>query len=106
MCQFYLTSHLVSATNGMVALDAVSRAEHCLILLDIFMPIMNCFEFLTAYNRQLRPHSPVIVLSGETKLEKQHLPPFVVDVVSKPFSMPHLLNLVERYVQRDMDART
>lgn len=96
---------VVSATNGMLALDAVSRAEHCLILLDIAMPIMNGFEFLTAYNRQLRPHSPVIILSGEQNIQTELFPPFVVDLVSKPFEVHHLLNLVGKYAPRDMDAR-
>ena len=83
---------VVSATNGIVALDAGAQAEHCLILLDIRMQVMNGYEFFTAYNRQLRPHCPVIVLSGETNMQRQLLPSFVVDVLSKPFEMPYLLN--------------
>jgi CheY-like chemotaxis protein len=93
---------VASATNGMVALDAMSRAQHCLILLDLAMPVMNGFEFLSAYHRQLRPHSPVIILSGERNIQKDFLPPFVVDFLAKPFEVPHLLNLVERFAQRDM----
>ncbi len=93
---------VVSATNGMVALNAVSRAEHCLILLDIAMPIMNGIEFLEAYNRQLRPHSPVIVLSGEQNTDTLLLPSFVVDILAKPYKISNLLNLVERYAQRDI----
>ena len=92
----------VGANNGLVALDAVSRAEHCLILLDTAMPIMNGFEFLSAYNRQLRPHSPVIILGDETNIQTQLLPPFVVDILSKPYKLPRLLNLVGRYAQHDM----
>jgi len=91
---------VVSATNGMVALDAVSRAEYCLILLDIAMPIMDGYGFLKAYNQQLRPHSPVIVLSGEINIQSQLLPPFVVNVLPKPYKVPSLINLVEKYAQR------
>lgn len=90
---------VVSATNGLVALDAVSHAEHCLILLDIAMPVMNGFEFIDAYNRQLRPHSPVIILSAEQNIQEQRLPSFVVDILSKPYKLPRLLNLVQKYAR-------
>src|SRR5207248_7469114 len=45
---------VVTAVNGLLALDAVSHADYCLILLDIAMPVMDGFEFLVAYGRQLR----------------------------------------------------
>lgn len=92
----------IGVENGKMALDAVSRAEYCLILLDLTMPVMSGFEFLTAYGRQLRPHSPVIVISGERNIQPQLFPPFVVDVLTKPFKVSHLLNLVGEYAQRDM----
>jgi PleD family two-component response regulator len=55
---------VVTADNGQQALDVVSTADYCLILLDIEMPVMNGFEFLLAYERQPRPHTPVIILSA------------------------------------------
>jgi DNA-binding response OmpR family regulator len=82
------------------ALNAVSEAEHCLILLDIDMPIMNGFEFLTAYERQLRPHTPVIILSGEQNILTRVLPAFVIGVIPKPFEIRQLLDAVEKYAQR------
>jgi DNA-binding response OmpR family regulator len=90
---------VVNAENGLVALETVSRADHRLILLDIVMPIMNGYEFLSAYNRQLRPHSPVIIFSGEPDIETRVLPSFVVEVIPKPFEISHLLGLVEKFVQ-------
>jgi DNA-binding response OmpR family regulator len=88
---------VITAYNGLIALDAVSRAEHCLILLDIAMPVMDGFEFLRAYERQLRPHSPVIILSGELDIPTHKLPAFVVDVLPKPFAISDLLRLVEQF---------
>lgn len=93
---------VVTAQNGLVALDAASRADYCLILLDIAMPIMNGYEFLTAYDRQLRPHSPVIIISGEKDIRSRNLPSFVVDVLQKPFEFRNLLRLVSRYAQREI----
>jgi DNA-binding NtrC family response regulator len=88
---------VITAFNGQVALDMVSGADHCLILLDIDMPIMTGLEFLTAYDRQLRPHTPVIIISGNSDLETQVLPSFVVDILRKPYVLNQLVSLVEKY---------
>ena len=90
---------VVTAANGLEALEAVSRADHCLILLDIAMPIMNGYEFLNAYDRQLRSHTPVIVLSGEQDQGDHILPAFVVEVQPKPFDFKRLLSAVGKYAQ-------
>lgn len=88
---------VVVAENGFVALQLVSRADYCLILLDISMPVMNGYEFLAAYDRQLRPHSPVIIVSAEAELESDRLPSFVVGSVSKPYQLASLLNAVVKF---------
>jgi DNA-binding response OmpR family regulator len=90
---------VVTADNGQVALDRVSRANFCLILLDLAMPIMNGYEFLSAYELQLRPHTPVIILSAEDDIQSRVLPSFVVDVLPKPFEIRHLLSRVEKFAQ-------
>lgn len=91
--------HVVTADNGRMALNAVDRAEHCLIVLDIAMPVMDGFEFLKIYKRQLRPHTSVIVLSGKADIQKIDFPAFVVDVVPKPVEIHHMISLAKRYTQ-------
>jgi CheY-like chemotaxis protein len=86
-----------TAENGMFALDALYYAEHSLILLDMRMPVMNGFEFLKIYDQQLRPHTPVVILSGEPDLLKQVFPSFVIDVIPKPYSVSKLLTVVKNY---------
>ena len=88
---------VVTADNGMFAIDALYNAEYCLILLDMRMPVMNGFEFLKAYNNQLRPHSPVVIISGEHDISKHLFPPFVIDVLPKPYSVSKLLSTVKNY---------
>ena len=90
---------IATANNGRLALDTVYKADYCLILLDIEMPIMNGFEFLRAYERQLRPHIPVIILSGAGNLAARDLPAFVIEVLSKPFEVGRLLQIAKKYVQ-------
>lgn len=88
---------VATADNGLLALDAVSSADYCLILLDMAMPVMDGFGFLAAYGRQLRPHTPVIIISGHIDVATGGLPPFVIDVLPKPFEVDHLLELVKKY---------
>ena len=88
---------VVTASNGLVALETISHVDYCLILLDLAMPIMNGYEFLSAYDRQLRPHAPVIILSGETDIRSRVLPSFVVEVLAKPDNLNHLLGLIGKY---------
>ena len=93
-----LEGYLVAtASNGQEALEAVSRTNHSLIVLDLAMPIMNGFEFLSAYDRQLRPHTPVMIVSGETDIQTHTLPSFVVEVLTKPVDLNHLLGLIGKY---------
>ncbi|MEP6989157.1 MAG: response regulator [Chloroflexota bacterium] len=90
---------VVTAYNGLVALDTVSQTDYCLILMDIAMPVMNGYEFLKAYEQQLRPHIPVIIVSAETDILTRTLPSFVVEVLSKPFTNNQLLGLVGKYAK-------
>lgn len=90
---------MVTAYNGKVALDTVSRADYCLILLDIDMPVMNGYEFLSAYHRQLRPHTPAIIISSHPNIETKHLPNFVVAKLPKPFHLKELVRMVAKYAQ-------
>lgn len=96
---------VATARNGRQALDAVYRADHCVILLDLDMPIMNGFEFLKTYEKQPRPHSPVILISGDILSDDEHifgrvLPSFVVDMLPKPFEFKRLLQTLEKYARR------
>jgi DNA-binding response OmpR family regulator len=90
---------VITARNGQLALDTVSEADFCLILLDIDMPIMNGYQFLNAYAQQLRPHSPVIVTSANPDVLSHVLPAFVVDILTKPFYFDQLLEVVRKYAE-------
>lgn len=90
---------VITANNGLVALNTVSRSDCGLILLDLALPVMNGYEFLNAYKQQLRPHCPVIILTANTEIDFHTLPTFVVGVLPKPFFLRQLLDLVSQYAQ-------
>jgi CheY-like chemotaxis protein len=61
------------AENGLVALDRAAAARPDLILLDLMMPHMNGFEFLTALRavpggREI----PIVVLTAKELSDDEH----------------------------------
>jgi CheY-like chemotaxis protein len=90
---------VVTADNGLVALNMIGQSDHSLIFLDIQMPIMDGFEFLKIYGEQLRQHRPVIVLSADASLRSEVFPAFVVGLLPKPYDIRNLLILTAKYSQ-------
>src|SRR4029078_5838722 len=67
----YKNCKLVSAMNGLDALDKLGQAEGIArILLDINMPVMNVLEFLSRVQKEpAYQNIPVIIISTEGKEE-------------------------------------
>lgn len=65
-----LNYDILTASNGMEALDQVRRGQPDLILLDIMMPVMDGFAVLGELKADsLLRHIPVIVISAANDLE-------------------------------------
>ena len=61
---------VVMAANGQKALDALKNESFDLVLLDIFMPVMDGFEFLVQMKRDPTWQAiPVIVISALDELD-------------------------------------
>ena len=72
-----------------------------LILLDIEMPLMNGFEALERLKANPQYAGiPVIFLTGtkDASIEEKSKKLGVVDIITKPFSPPALLKLVNSYI--------
>lgn len=84
-----------SAANGR---EALTQLEHeraserpCVILLDLMMPVMNGWQFMTAHNDDDELASiPVVVVSATP-----HRPPLASAYVTKPLDVDSLLNVLE-----------
>lgn len=79
------------AMNGRDALEVLSRVEGpCLILLDLFMPVMDGFQFLRALERYQAPDDyPVVVMTASNAVTPIH--PSVVARLDRPCALQDLL---------------
>jgi CheY-like chemotaxis protein len=91
-----------TARNGEEALALLGAGRlPALVLLDLMMPVMNGWEFLSAVaNDPLLQGIPVVVLTAAEHAEV----PGAREVLSKPMDLKELLRVVERYVCGDKDA--
>jgi DNA-binding NtrC family response regulator len=91
---------VATSENGQLALEAIAADRYAVILLDLWMPIVNGFEFLTAYADQQIVHSPVIIVSADNSIAAETLPAFVVNTIPKPYDLMELLALINVYAQK------
>lgn len=93
---------VVTARNGREALDMLNSGElPALILLDFMMPVMNGTQFLALRQRDPRLRKiPVVILSAWTR-EWPGQAMGVEHVLSKPIDPERLLELMNRYCERN-----
>jgi two-component system chemotaxis response regulator CheY len=85
---------VATATNGKEALDLVRESAPDLIILDLWMPVMNGWEFLGRL-RETEGHVrdvPVIAVSADMHVKRQDLP--VESFLPKPLDIDTLLTTV------------
>jgi CheY-like chemotaxis protein len=103
-----ITKDIITANNGKEGLDKIQQScdlspdkdDHCLILLDINMPIMNGFEFiehLKKIGKAFLVEDRIIVLTSSTnKHDKTKMQNYGVSrYLEKPISQEKLLPLLE-----------
>ena len=94
--------NVLPVTSGEEALSLLTKSMPSLILLDIDMPSMNGFETIKRIKSDERiKHIPVIFLTalnnGDSELEGLRLG--AVDYITKPFSIPLLIQRVDLHIE-------
>lgn len=85
---------VIYAEDGKEALDLINRRRKTLsmILLDLIMPNMDGYEFLsTVHNDPELSRIPVIVLTSERTAEVKSLQLGASDFITKPYDMPEVI---------------
>ncbi|MBT3322422.1 MAG: response regulator transcription factor [Anaerolineae bacterium] len=92
--------HALTADNGQSALFVARQENPDLILLDIMMPEMDGYQFITAYRKE--SDAPIILLTA--KLEEGDkvlgLELGADDYITKPFGMRELLARIRAILRR------
>jgi DNA-binding response OmpR family regulator len=91
---------VVTSSNGRDALDVAYRARPDLILLDIMMPKMDGYEFLTRYRSQYA--TPVIIITAKEEEADavRGLDLGADDYIIKPFRMRELASRIRAVLRR------
>lgn len=85
------------APDGLAALDRLRENDYTTIVLDLMMPGMNGFDFLTAYRNVTRQRPVILVVTAfddrglakyEHSLQQAHA------ILRKPLDVHHLAQLV------------
>jgi CheY-like chemotaxis protein len=86
------------AANGAEALHHLLRRRPALIFLDMQMPIMNGWTFLSKYLQLPGPHVPIIATSAQHR-NTQDIPG-VTTFLYKPYDILRLTNLIHTLVDK------
>ncbi len=90
---------VIAAQDGIQALEMIQQTRPSLILLDVLMPQMDGWDFLSALTYTPAPRVPVIVLSAMRNVSESLQRPGIDGFLSKPFELDELLALVAQYVR-------
>jgi CheY-like chemotaxis protein len=88
------------AEHGGAALAALAAARPLpqVILLDLYMPVMNGWQFVPAVQRYKTFASiPIVLMSAGSNLTQVTQTPPVADTLAKPIDLNHLHEIVVRY---------
>ncbi len=92
---------VITASNGLEALEKMSQFDISLVLLDIVMPGLDGFEVLD-HMRQYEENIPVIMLTGiqEIPAKIDTLALGADDYITKPFLVEELLARIQVKLKR------
>lgn len=100
--------NVLSASDGISALDLLKKQTPDIIISDIIMPGMNGFELIEQIKKQdLSAHIPIILLSSDTSVDsKIESASIGADLyMTKPFHEKHLLANIKQLLSSRKDLK-
>ena len=87
------------AENGQEGLNLLQKgATPRLILLDLMMPVMNGWEFITQYRSDSKaPLIPIVMMSADQSAEKRLASIPDIEFLKKPIDLDGLATVLEKY---------
>lgn len=88
---------VVTAFDGLGAIDSAQMDKPDLILLDLMMPVMDGYE--TAKKLKENPDTtdiPIIIFTAAEKSKLREMPDFNLNYISKPFDFDHMVDMINK----------
>jgi signal transduction histidine kinase len=103
-CERVLTSKgfdVLSAENGQIALDIMSKEDVSILLLDLKMPVMGGEEVLEITGTRY-PEIPVIIITGHGTVDTavECMKKGAYDFITKPFQIEQFLATINRAAEK------
>lgn len=87
---------VATVRHGAAALELIGQIQPELILLDLTMPIMDGWSFLTQYRRSAKGGGRIVLLTGHPNVQEISQTLGADAYVGKPFELRQLLTTVEQ----------
>jgi CheY-like chemotaxis protein len=91
---------VVTAADGLEALDQVSRELPAVILLDMRMPRMDGWQFARECRARFNRQVPIVVMTAAQDARQRAADVGAEAFVAKPFDLDHLLAVVQEQARR------
>ncbi len=88
---------VITAPNGLAALQLLSGSQPDVILLDLCMPVMDGHGFARAYAEMAGPHAPIVVLTATHDARASLCQIGAHGFLPKPFNLDDLVELVFQF---------
>lgn len=90
--------NVITAANGLEALERLQKFRPSLILLDLMMPVMNGHQFREKQRADAQISDiPVIVLTADNRVQQRLIDPDVIGYLKKPVRLDTLLDTVKHF---------
>ncbi len=96
--------HVHVARNGHAALEQIAHERPSVILLDMRMPGMNGWQFMSTFRATYGHDIPIVVVTAADDAERRAMDVGAEDWLAKPFELDDLLDKVARHTGRTPGA--
>lgn len=87
---------VATVRHGAAALELIGQIQPDLILLDLTMPIMDGWSFLTQYRRSAKGGGRIVLLTGHPNVHEISQTLGADAYIGKPFELKQVLSTVEQ----------
>lgn len=87
---------VTTASNGQEALDLLDQEQPACVLLDLMMPVMDGWQFVSELERRGSRKSPLLILSADRAVQGHATRLRAEAFLAKPFDLDELLGKVQQ----------